>query len=86
MRGVPAADIESKVAQRHAEMTPLERLSAASKLFDVGRSIVWSSLPRQHTREQRLIELMKRLYGDEVDDTALSRFAALGAYGLRDLK
>ncbi len=64
-------DVADRVAQRHAAMTPEERLRIASSLFDAAREIVASSLPVGLDRRERRLAIMRRLYGTELPEEAL---------------
>lgn len=67
--------IAALVARRHQEMSPLERMQAASAMFDTARAIVESSLPRELCRRDRRLALAKRIYGAELPEIALIAFA-----------
>jgi hypothetical protein len=59
------------VVNRYRAMTPAERCSAASSLFETARRIVESSLPAGLTVEQRRLAVVSRLYRDELPEAAL---------------
>lgn len=59
------------VADRYRSMTPAERLSAASSLFETARELIQSSLPGTFTDEQRRLAIAQRLYRDELPEMAL---------------
>lgn len=63
------------VAERHRQMTAMERLRIASEMFDTARAIVESSLPPSLTRRERRLALGRRLYGNELPEAALIAFA-----------
>jgi len=67
--------VAALVAERHRQMTPLERLQIASKMFDTARAIVESSLPPHLSRRERRLALLSRLYGDELPQAAYLAFA-----------
>jgi hypothetical protein len=52
-------------------MTPEERWSAASSLFETARKIVESSLPSDLSMEQRRLAVIRRLYQNELPEAAL---------------
>lgn len=62
---------ELRLADRYRAMTPLERWAIASSMFDTAVAIVESSLPAGLTREQRRLEVARRLYGSELPEAAL---------------
>jgi uncharacterized protein YjiS (DUF1127 family) len=59
------------VADRHAAMTPAERVAILVSMRRSAHAIVESSLPPGLTREQRRYAIAKRFYGDELPDAAL---------------
>jgi hypothetical protein len=59
------------VAERYRSMTPAERLSAASSLFETARALIQSSLPSSLTAEQRRLAIAQRLYRNELPEKAL---------------
>jgi hypothetical protein len=59
------------VADRHRSMTPAQRWSSASSLFESARKIVEASLPSGLTTEQRRLALVRRLYQKELPEAAL---------------
>jgi hypothetical protein len=63
-------------AERHREMSPEQRLEIASSMFGAARAIVEASLPRDLTRWERRLALIKRFYADELPEAALLAFAA----------
>lgn len=70
-----ADTVAQLMAERHASMTPAERMLIAAGLFDAARAIVESSLPEGLTRQQRRYALVKRLHGDELPEAALMAYA-----------
>jgi hypothetical protein len=69
------AKIAEMVAARHRQMTPEERMSIASSMFDTARAIVESSLPPNLNRRERRLALAERMYGKELPRAALVAFA-----------
>lgn len=67
--------VAALVSERCSRMTPLERLTIASALFDTGRAIVESSLPASLAPRDRRLALLRRLYGKELPEAALQAFA-----------
>jgi hypothetical protein len=63
------------VYERHASMTPEQRMQIAASLYETARAIVESSLPSGLTREQRRYATAKRLYGDELPEAALLAYS-----------
>lgn len=70
-----APGILALVTERCKRMTPLERVTIASALFDAGRVIVESSLPASLAPRDRRLALARRLYGQELPEAALRAFA-----------
>lgn len=70
-----SAKIAAMIAERHRRMTPEERMTIASDMFDTARAIVLSSLPPNLSRRERRLALARRLYGCELPETALIAFA-----------
>lgn len=70
-----SAKVAALVAERHRRMTPEERVSIASAMFDTARAIVESSLPPNLTRRERRLALAERMYGKELPRAALVAFA-----------
>lgn len=70
MNDTPAC-IAKMVADRHAAMTPAERIAIMVSLRRSALAIVESSLPAGLTREQRRYAVAKRLYGVELPEAAL---------------
>jgi hypothetical protein len=66
------------VADHYRDMTPEERLHVAASLFETARTIVDSSLPQDLTREERRLAIVRRLYGNELPETALIAHAYYG--------
>jgi hypothetical protein len=67
--------IAALVAERHARMSPEERLQIASQMFETARGIVESSLPEGLSRRNRRLALARRLYQGELPEAALNAFA-----------
>lgn len=67
--------VEELVRGRHAGMTPDMRMRIASNLFDEARTIVEASLPAGLTGRARRLAFMRRLYGQELPEAAIQRFA-----------
>jgi len=65
----------------HAGMTPDMRMRVASDLFDAARTIVEASLPTGLTERDRRLALGRRLYGKELPEAALLRFANFSVSG-----
>src|SRR6266850_7310875 len=59
----------------HAGMSPDRRMRIASDLFDAARTIVEASLPAGLSGRERRLALARRLYGKELPELALQRFA-----------
>jgi hypothetical protein len=70
-----SAAVERLVRERHASMTPEERMRIAASMYETARAIVESSLPSGLTTEQQRYAVVERLYGNELPE------AALVAYG-----
>jgi hypothetical protein len=56
-------------------MTPEERMRIAASMYETARAIVESSLPKELTLVQRRYAIVKRLYGDELPEAALTGHA-----------
>ena len=67
--------IAELIVQRHAEMSPEERMQIASDMFDTARKIVDSSLPNTLSRRDRRLANARRLYNTELPEAALNAFA-----------
>jgi hypothetical protein len=63
--------IAKVVLERYRSMTPAERWLAAASLFETARAIIQSSLPSSLTAEQRRLAVARRLYNDELPESAL---------------
>jgi hypothetical protein len=63
--------IAKLVADRHRAMTPTERCEAAASLYETARTIVLSSLPPELNEDERRLAVVRRLYGDELPESAL---------------
>lgn len=70
-----ATEIDAVVAERYRHMSPIERMQIASSMFDTARAIVESSLPPGLTRRDRRLAFAKRMYGDELPESALRAYA-----------
>ena len=66
-----SAAVERLVSERHAAMTPEQRMRIAASMYESARAIIDSSLPPGMTAEQRRYAIVKRLYGDELPEAAL---------------
>lgn len=64
------------VMERHAAMTPSERMQIAASMYDTARAIVEASLPAGLTRAQRRYAVAKRMYGDDLPEAVLLAYAA----------
>jgi hypothetical protein len=64
-------EISKIVADCYRSMTPAERWSAASSLFETARKIVESSLPSGLAMNQRRLAVARRLYQNELPEVAL---------------
>lgn len=69
------AKIAAMVAETHRQMTPDARMQIASDMFDTARAIVDSSLPSALSRFERRLAVIRRLYGDELPESAKIAFA-----------
>lgn len=67
--------VAALVAERHRRMTPSQRVEIAAAMFDTARAIVESSLPPGLSQRDRRLALARRLYGNELPETALLAFA-----------
>jgi hypothetical protein len=70
-----SAELSKIVLNHYRSMTPAERLSAASSLYETARRIVESSLASGLTTEQRRLAIVRRLYGNELPEEALMAHA-----------
>jgi hypothetical protein len=66
-----SAEISKIVADRHRAMTPAERWLAASSMFQTACKVVEASLPKGLTLEQRRLAVVRRLYQNELPESAL---------------
>jgi hypothetical protein len=73
-----SAVVQRLVSERHAAMSPTERVRIAASLYESARAIIESSLPAGLTTEQRRYAVVKRLYGDELPEAALVAHAKRG--------
>jgi hypothetical protein len=64
------------VAERHAALSPAERVAILVSMRQSAYAIVASSLPPGLTREQRRYAIAKRFYGDELPEAALRAHAS----------
>ena len=69
--------VERLVSAHHAAMTSEERMRIAASLYETARAMIDSSLPTNLTIEQRRYAIVKRLYGDELPESALIAHARL---------
>ena len=56
-------------------MRPHDRMKIASSMFETARAIVESSLPPALPRRERRLAFAKRMYGDELPESALQAYA-----------
>jgi hypothetical protein len=63
--------ISKMVCDRYRSMTPAERCSVMSSLYESARKIVESSLPSGLSVEERRLAIVRRLYRDELPEAAL---------------
>ena len=73
-----SAAVEQLVSERHAAMAPDQRMRIAAPMYETARAIIESSVPAGMTAEQRRYAIVKRLYGDELPETALVAHARYG--------
>lgn len=64
------------VAERHAAMTPDERLQIASSMYETARAIVESSLPADLSSVERRLAVARRFYGEELPEAMLIAYAS----------
>jgi hypothetical protein len=74
MNDTPAA-FDVIVDEHYRRMSPLERMSIASSMFDTARAIVESSLPAGLSRQERRLAFARRMYEGELPDAALQAYA-----------
>jgi hypothetical protein len=67
--------MERMVTERYKLMTPGQRMTIASSMFETARAIIESSLPLTLTRRERRLAFARRLYAGELPDAALLAFA-----------
>jgi hypothetical protein len=67
--------VAAMVAEHYRKMTPEERMRIASSMFDTARAIVESSLPSNLSRRERRLAYAKRMYGNELPESALIAYA-----------
>ena len=70
-----SAEIEFTVVEHYRRMSPDARMQIASSMFDTARAIVESSLPSSLSRRERRVAFAKRMYGDELPESALQAHA-----------
>lgn len=70
-----SAKVAALVAERYLQMTPVERMTIASEMFDSARAIVESSLPPNLARRERRLAVARRFYAGELPEAALMAFA-----------
>ena len=63
------------VALEFRWMRPPDRMKIASSMFETARAIVESSLPPALPRRERRLAFAKRMYGDELPESALQAYA-----------
>jgi hypothetical protein len=68
-------EIARLVADRHAAMTPEERLRIAADMFESAKAIVISSLPAGLSNREKRLALARRFYEGELPEAALQAFA-----------
>jgi hypothetical protein len=68
-------EMVARVADRHAAMTPAERMRAACALFETARAIVESSLPAGLTNHERRLAYLRRIHGESLPGAAEEAFA-----------
>lgn len=71
-------EMEKMVTERYRCMTPEERMSIASSMFETARALVESSLPPDLNRRDRRLAFARRLYAGELPEAALIAFAEWG--------
>jgi hypothetical protein len=59
------------VRERHAAMTPEERMRAAAAMYDVAVRIVDASIPVHVRGAERRYAVFKRIHGDSLPEAAL---------------
>mgnify|MGYP003575990382 CR=1 FL=1 len=70
-----SAEMEAMVTERYRRMTPSQRVSIASSMFDTARAIVESSLPEGLNRRERRLAFARRMYDGELPEAAFQAFA-----------
>ena len=68
-------EMESIVTERYRRMRPHDRMKIASSMFESARAIVESPLPPALPRRERRLGFAKRMYGDELPESALQAYA-----------
>ncbi len=67
--------MEHIVTERYRQMSPHQRMQIASSMFETARAIVESSLPPDLSRRERRLAFARRMYGDELPESALQAYA-----------
>lgn len=70
-----SADFARRMAAAHAAMTPEQRWRLASSMYDTARAIVDSSLPPALSRSERRAALARRIYRQELPESAIAAHA-----------
>ena len=70
-----AASMQRRVAEHYRRLSPQERMTIASSMFETARRIVESSLPPNLTRTERRLAFARRLYAGELPEAALRAYA-----------
>ena len=68
-------EMEKMVAERYRRMTPEERMSIASSMFETARTLIEASLAPDLTRRDRRLAFARRMYAGELPEAALVAFA-----------
>ena len=67
--------VAAMVAEHYRRMMPHERMEIASDMFETARAIVEASLLPKLTRRERRLAFAKRMYGNDLPETALVAYA-----------
>ena len=67
--------MEHIVTERYRRMSPHQRMQIASSMVETARAIVESSLPPDLSRRERRLAFARRMYGDELPESALQAYA-----------
>ena len=59
----------------HSQLSGEQRMAIAAQMFDTARTIVLSSLSSELSPRERRLELIKRLYGEELPAAAQNAYA-----------